>query len=69
MSARTKPLVIIGMLGPTLDNGDGARRWTRWRPTVALCQDPAQVVSRFELLFDPKFTALAEVVSADIRQV
>jgi transcriptional regulatory protein RtcR len=69
MTARTKPLVIIGMLGPTLDNGDGARRWTRWRPTVALCQDPAQVVSRFELLFDPKFTALAEVVSADVRQV
>ncbi|MBL8911266.1 MAG: sigma 54-interacting transcriptional regulator [Archangium sp.] len=57
------------MLGPTLDNGEGAGRWSRWRPSVALCQDPALVVSRFELLFDPKFTSLAEVVAADIEQV
>ncbi len=69
MSPKTKPLVILGMLGPSLDSGEGARRWTRWRPTVALCQDPAQVVSRFELLFDPQYTALAEVVAADLRQV
>jgi transcriptional regulatory protein RtcR len=27
------------------------------------------VVSRFELLFDPKFTALAKVVTADIQQI
>ena len=64
-----RPLVVIGMLGPTLDNGDGARRWTRWRPTVALCQDPELVVSRFELLFDPKFTSLAQVVADDLVQV
>jgi transcriptional regulatory protein RtcR len=64
-----RPLVVIGMLGPTLDNGDGARRWTRWRPSVALCQDPAMTVSRFELLFDPKFTSLAKVVADDIVQV
>jgi transcriptional regulatory protein RtcR len=69
MTAKTKPLVILGMLGPSLDNGDGARRWTRWRPSVALCQDPSQLVSRFELLFDPRYTTLAEVVAGDIRQV
>lgn len=65
----TKRLVVIGMLGPTLDRSEGARRWTHWRPTVAVCQDPTTVVSRFELLFDPKFTALAQVVAADLVQV
>lgn len=65
-----KRLVVIGMLGPTLDNSEtGARRWSRWRPTVAVCQDPAMVVSRFELLYDPKFTALAELISKDLVQV
>jgi transcriptional regulatory protein RtcR len=69
MATRTRPLVVFGMLGPSLDNGDGARRWTRWRPTVAVCQDPATVVSRFELLFDPQFSALAKVVAEDLVQV
>jgi hypothetical protein len=36
---------------------------------VALCQDPELVVSRFELLFDPKFTSLAQVVAEDLVQV
>lgn len=69
MVAKTRPLVVIGMLGPTLDNGDGQRRWTRWRPTVAVCQDPAMVVSRYELLFDPQFSGLAKVVGEDLTQV
>lgn len=67
--AKQKPLVVVGMLGPTLDNGDGARRWSRWRPSVALAQDPSMIVSRFELLFDPKFTSLANQVMQDIVQV
>lgn len=69
MSMKPKPLVIIGMIGATLDAGEGAKRWSKWRPTVGLCQDPAVQVARFELLFDPKFTALARVVSEDIEQV
>ncbi len=69
MSARAKPVVVIGMLGPTLDSGEGPARWNRWRPTVALCQDPALVVSRMELLFDPKFTTLADLVTRDLKQV
>lgn len=67
--AKPRPTVIIGMLGPSLDNGDGNRRWSRWRPSVALCQDPSMVVSRFELLFDPKFNGLAQQVMRDIEQV
>lgn len=67
--AKQKPVVVLGMLGPTLDNGEGTRRWSRWRPSVALAQDPSMVVSRFELLFDPRFTSLANQVMSDIVQV
>ncbi len=64
-----KRLVIIGMLGPKLDSGTGAKRWSQWRPTVGLCQDPAVQVSRVELLFDPKFSILGNIVSEDIAHV
>ncbi len=67
--SKPKPVVVLGVLGTKVDEGQDSRRWSRWRPTVALCQDPAQVISRFELLYDPKFTALANVLSADIKQV
>jgi transcriptional regulatory protein RtcR len=68
MAAKPKPMVIVGMLGPTLDNGHGPQRWSRWRPTVALCQHPDLLVSRFELLFDPRHTALAETVQRDMEK-
>jgi transcriptional regulatory protein RtcR len=67
--SRRRPTVVIGMLGPTLDSGANPARWTRWRPTVALCQHPDLVIDRLELLFDPKFRALADVVIADVKQV
>jgi len=69
MESRKKRLVIIGMLGPNLDRGEGPKRWSAWRPTVGLAQDPSVEVSRFELIYDPRFTALAKVVSDDIEQV
>jgi transcriptional regulatory protein RtcR len=62
---RAKPVVVIGLLGPTLDAG-GPERWERWRPTVSLCQHENFVVNRLELLFQRKFTALAETIVADI---
>ncbi len=66
MSYRQKRLVIIGMLGPNLDRGEGPKRWSQWRPTVGLAQDPAVEVGRFELIYDPKFSAMAQVVAEDI---
>ena len=66
---RRRPTVVIGMLGPTLDSGATPARWSRWRPTVALCQHPDLVVDRLELLFDPQFKALADTVIADVQQV
>ena len=64
-----KPVVVLSLLGPTLDAGFGRDRWTRWRPNVALCQYEDLVVSRLELLYDPQFTRLARVVAEDVEQV
>ncbi len=68
-SMKRKPLVVLGLLGPMLDNGRGAERWERWRPTVALCQHEELLVDRFELLYQPRFTTLAKIVSTDIPRI
>jgi transcriptional regulatory protein RtcR len=64
-----KRTVILGLLGPSLDNGKGAERWERWRPSVSLCQHDDLIVHRFELLFDPKFSTLCETICRDVKSV
>ena len=64
-----KKNVAIGILGINLDNGKGAGRWERWRPTVDLCRQDDFIIHRFELLADPKYMAIAEQVKADIALV
>jgi len=66
--ART-PAVVLGLLGPTLDAGRGPDRWTRWRPTLAVCQHDDFLVDRFELLVSPAYTALADLITGDIATV
>ncbi len=66
---KARPLVAIGLLGPTLDAGGDARRWSRWRPTVGLHMQEDLVISRFEMLHQRRFDRLAEGIAADIRQV
>ncbi|AKQ64993.1 Transcriptional regulatory protein RtcR [Myxococcus hansupus] len=66
---RARKTVVLGMLGTTLDNGQGPQRWARWRPTVALCQQEDLLVHRLELLHPPNATALAATLTGDIRQV
>jgi transcriptional regulatory protein RtcR len=63
-----KPVVVIGILGTTLDTV-GRGRWSRWRPTVDLCRHPDLIVSRLELLTQPQFHELTNTVVADIAQV
>jgi transcriptional regulatory protein RtcR len=65
--ARRK-LVVIGILGTTLDAGKGNGRWDRWRPSVALTQHEDLLVDRFELLHGDTPELLAQVI-ADIAQV
>jgi len=61
--------VAIGFLGINLDNGKGAARWERWRPSVDLCRQDDFVIHRFELLASPKHFTIAEQVKADIELV
>jgi transcriptional regulatory protein RtcR len=65
----SKPTVVIGLLGPVLDAGDGPRRWERWRPTISICQHDDLVVKRLELLHQRKFTKLAAALTRDIGDV
>src|SRR5688572_3989998 len=63
-----KPLVVVSLLGTTLDAGQGQKRWKRWRPTVALCRHPELPVRRLELLRDPRYSELGKTVVADIAE-
>lgn len=67
--APTKPLVVIGLLGTQLDGGTKPERWEKWRPTVSLFQREDFLVSRLELIVDPKFQTLCDTVVADVKQV
>lgn len=64
-----RPLVIVGLLGVTLDRGAGLKRWEQWRPTISLCQQEELVVSRLELLYPVGHEALARQVRDDIGHV
>lgn len=61
--------VAIGLLGLTLDRGDGPDRWSQWRPTVSLCQHEELLISRLELLVEERSSDLADQVASDIRSV
>ncbi len=64
-----KRIVVFGFLGTSLDRAQGADRWSKWRPTVAMCQQEVLLISRLELLAEPKFAEVTKTVIADIRQV
>jgi transcriptional regulatory protein RtcR len=64
-----KQTVVLGFLGAALDHGTGAARWSKWRPSVAVCQHDALLVHRFELLSSAKYDAVAKQVAADIATV
>ncbi|BBE70870.1 RNA repair transcriptional activator RtcR [Oharaeibacter diazotrophicus] len=61
--------VVLGFLGTTLDAGRTDDRWQRWRPTVALCQQPGLFVDRLDLLVDPRNDVLADRITGDIETV
>src|SRR5215468_2137350 len=65
----TRKTVVIGLLGTTLDTGHSAARWRRWRPSVAICQQPDFALARFELLVAGDAGRLADQIVADIAEV
>ncbi len=64
-----KSKVVIGLLGPILDQGGGRKRWEHWRPSVSLCQHEDLLISRFVLLYQRKYSRLMAQVRDDIRHV
>ncbi|MGF7483336.1 RNA repair transcriptional activator RtcR [Providencia sp. SP181] len=67
MSEKRK--VVIGVLGTVLDRrGKKANRWTKWRPTVGLCQQPNINIGRFELIHQVNDYSMAQRVKEDIEQ-
>ena len=65
----SKKLVVIGLLGSVLDSGFHQERWNKWRPSISLCKHAELPVDRFELIYDPKFQDLANLILADIGRV
>jgi len=66
---KNNPIVVVGLLGSTLDFGKNADRWQLWRPTVGICRQPDFIVKRLELIHSKRDTSLARVVEADIHTV
>ena len=62
-------IVLLGLLGTTLDRGLEMSRWERWRPTVALFQHEHLLIKRFELLYQRRFEKIAERVLEDIANI
>lgn len=77
MSVRAprRSTVVIGFLGTTLDQGNSSKRWERWRPTIALCQQDDFQVDRLDLLVmgesrrSDNHAALLATIKADIAKV
>ncbi|MES2887733.1 MAG: RNA repair transcriptional activator RtcR [Pseudomonadota bacterium] len=63
-----KTTVVLGFLGSQLDDGRGAGRWEKWRPTVSLVQHAEQPVGRVELLYSPQHLLLAQRIEADLLE-
>src|SRR5450830_843328 len=66
---KNKRTVIIGFIGTQLDNRGGNARWEKWRPTVALSQQPDVLFHRFDILFSGTAGRLVQDVGADIAKV
>jgi len=73
--SRARPIVVLGLVGSTLDSGGGApgraggaKRAKRWRPSVDLVRHASLPIARFELLHQLEHKDLASVVKRDIEE-
>lgn len=63
-------VIVFGFVGSVLDAGPkGANRWTKWRPTLSLCQHEDKIVERLELLVLDQNAHLVQTLVSDIQQV
>ena len=63
-----RPLVVLSLLGTTLDATYGDR-WQRWRPNVDLCRHEDVLVDRLELIHQEKWRELVTITQDDIALI
>ena len=61
--------VVFGLVGTTLDRGEGSERWEAWRPTVSLFQHEELLLDRLELIHQARFAKLARRLVDDIASI
>lgn len=66
---KKKKTIVLGFVGTKLDNYRGQSRWDKWRPSIALTQQPDVSVARFELMYNGHAENLVNQVAADIAAV
>lgn len=64
---KTRPIVVLGLLGIKLDGGFNAKRWSRWRPSVGIFQQEDLACARFELLYEENHRLMASTVAEDVK--
>src|SRR6202522_3987557 len=69
MDKTQRGVVVIGLLGTTLDMGKHRDRWKNLRPSVSFCRQPDLLMRRFELLHGKRDSSLGKTVRADMRTV
>lgn len=67
-SQNSKAIHTIGFLGTNLDQGNGEKRWTKWRPTISCCQQDFSI-DFYHLIFDNRFRGLAKKIAQDIQEI
>jgi transcriptional regulatory protein RtcR len=64
-----KKTTVISFLGTQLDAARGSGRWVKWRPNIALLQQPDLNIHRMELFYTDAFLSLAELIRLDIFNI
>ncbi len=61
--------VLISFLGTTLDQGKAEKRWSLWRPSVAICEHESLAIDEYHMIHGTGSAELASRVIADIAKV
>lgn len=65
-----KKNIVFSFLGNVLDQrGKGKKRWTRWRPTIDICNHPEWPIYRLELIYHTQDKKLLEEIILDIKTI
>lgn len=64
-----KKNIVYGLLGTSLDNGTGGKRWDKWRPSVSICSQEDFIVDELHLIFQKKYETVYKQVVDDIKRI